>query len=415
MFLMRQDNKRQDNLIYITVSGLLGLIIGLIYLTFEWLVNRGTNWLWNDVLDTNTYRWRVMPLALVMSILLTIVIKVFNQKRVLKPPANLLDEIEDIKKTTIVKIITILVIGLLSLLAGASLGPEAALVAASIGLATWLSQILNVLKKPISFVFIISSLGALLAAFFHSVLPIFIPILILKKKNQLNALNLSVTIVSGLASWFTINIIKNEAYLEIPVSGSFSFTNLALASMLGLLSVLLAIALKWAIHFAFPIVKKINKELPWIISAIFFGLVLGILYYIGGQTVQFSGSEGINLLAQNPAQYGVIALVGLIIVKIFATSWSTVTGYRGGLVFPSIYSGVVLSLIVSTVFNLSGQTEAGTVIGAITGMLMAMTNPIIGIILALSMFPISQISLVVGAVIGGFIGLKLTAKLVPKE
>jgi len=34
----------------------IGVVNGLVFLGFEWLVNHGTDWLWNDVVDTDEVR-----------------------------------------------------------------------------------------------------------------------------------------------------------------------------------------------------------------------------------------------------------------------------------------------------------------------------------------------------------------------
>ena len=395
------------------IAAVTGALVGLLYLGFEWVVNNGSNWIWNDVFQTDEYRWRVIPLAIALSIIFGAALKLLKKRRVIKPDGGLLDELDDIKKTHISDIVVILIIGSLSLIAGASLGPEASLVAASMGLAAFFSGKINALKQPFAFELSIASLGALLAAFFNSLLPVVIPLLILKKKNMLNPLSFLVTVIAGVVGWYIIRVIKNEAYIEIPVTGTFSFYNLAIAAGLGLFSILLSVVIKAAIKLMHPVAEKIDKKVYWLFGAIIFGLVLGILYYAGGQTIQFSGSEGLKLLSENPAQYSIAALLGLIIFKLLATSWSTTTGYRGGLVFPSIYMGAVLSLIISSIFNLTGNTEAGTIIGSITGVLMGMTNPIIGVVLAFALFPLSQFSIVIGAVIGALIGFKIVTKLTP--
>ena len=415
-FLMdKATSSSNKNIVYILVSLVMGIIVGFLYLGFEWLVNNGSNWLWNDLVQSNIYRWRVMPLALLMSIALTGTILFFGKKRVLKPSLSLLDELNEVNKTSIGDIAIILFIGALSLIAGASLGPEASLVAASMGTAAWLSGKLGAIKKPVAFVLSISSIGALLAAFFNSLLPVIIPLLLLKQKGKLNATNALIVIFSGVAAWSVVHIIKNEAYIEIPLSSSTNINNFAIAALLGFLSIVITLSIKWAIQRMFPLVEKLHTKLPWLMSASIFGLVLGLLYFIGGQSVQFSGSEGLKLLSENIAQYSAIALLGLIIVKLLSTSWSITTGYRGGLVFPSIYMGVALSLAFSALLSLSIGNEAGAVIGSVTGVLMGMINPIVGVILALALFPFSLALMVVGGAIGSLIALKLSAKLVPPE
>ncbi len=411
--MVKTVTKPTDIIRLIASSLFIGIVVGFLYLCFEWVVNNGSNWLWNDLVNSDIHRWRVIPLALIMSIIFSLVLRIFGQKRVLKPASSLLEELNDIKKTSITKIVVVLVIGGLSLIAGASLGPEASLVAASIGVAAWISGKQNVLKQPIALVFSLASIGALLAAFFNSLLPIAIPLLILKQKGKLTTFNACIVIISGIAAWAVVRVIKNEAYIEIPVSGAFNLKNHALAVIFGFLGGALTFVIKRAIQYFFQPIEKINIRFNWIFCSTLFGLVLGLLYFIGGQTVQFSGSEGLKLLRENPTKYGVMALLGLVAVKLLATAWSTTTGYRGGLVFPSIYMGVTLSLAFSSMLGLTGATEAGTIIGAVTGVLMGMINPVVGIVLTLALFPFSLILVVLGGVVGSFVSVKLFAKLSP--
>ena len=406
-------SKSKLNIKYVLASIFIGAVVGFLYLVFEWVVNNGTNWLWNDLVESDTFRWRVIPLAIIMSIILSAVVLFFKKNRLQKTSTNLLDELNDIKPTKISDILVILVIGALSLIAGASLGPEASLVAASLGVTAWLSGKMKILKEPTAFVFGIASIGALLAAFFNSLLPVVIPILILKQKGKLDLNGLLISVFAGVSAWGIVRVIKDEAYIQLPVSGTFSITNTALAFLLGFVSILLALIIKWLIHLLHkPVSQTINK-IHWLISAGLIGLLLGVLYFIGGQTVQFSGSEGLVLLEENILTYSALALLGLVVVKIFATVWSTITGYRGGLVFPSIFMGMSLSLAFSTIFGLSGSNEAGVVIGSVTGILMAMVNPIVGVVLAFALFPLNLISVVIGGAIGSFVAIKIFAKFNP--
>ena len=201
----------------------------------------------------------------------------------------------------------------------------------------------------------------------------------------------------------------------IPVHESFSLSNIALALLLGFLAAVVAVGIHWLVRlFAIP-AKALDSKYHWTITALLFGLVLGVLYLVGGQSVQFSGSEGLKLLTANIKTFSALALLGLVIVKMLATSWSLATGYRGGLVFPSIYTGVALSLATSAAFHLTGVNEAGTTIGASSGILVSMTNPLLGIVLSFSLFPLSLLPVVTAGAIGAYVGHRTFARLMPAQ
>ena len=394
----------------------MGATVAAFYLVFEWVVNTGTNWIWNTWLQSDIHRWRVVPIAIAMSIIFSLTVRLLHQKRIRDPEPDLLGEgLKDIKPTTLRSITDIFIIGAISLWAGASLGPEASLVALSMGLAAWLAGTLKALKTPLAQVLTISSVGALLCSFFYSLIPLLIPLLLLRKNRQVSAISILVAILSSVTAWAVVGVFKGGAYMPVPVSGFLHITNFLLAVLLGFLATLAAVIMKWLIQVFFRPIKAIAAKYHWAISAAIIGAILGGLYLLGGQTVQFSGSEGLKLLAQNVTAYSGLALLGFVAVKLLATPWSLTGGYRGGLVFPSVYTGVALSLAISNGFHLSKLAEAGTTIGATTGILISMTNPLLGIVLSLSLFPLDLLPVVAGGVAGALVGHKLSSRLLPPQ
>ena len=45
-----------------------GVVNGLVFVGFEWLVGHGDDWLWNDAGNSDALRWRVIPLAIGFSV-----------------------------------------------------------------------------------------------------------------------------------------------------------------------------------------------------------------------------------------------------------------------------------------------------------------------------------------------------------
>jgi H+/Cl- antiporter ClcA len=140
-----------------------------------------------------------------------------------------------------------------------------------------------------------------------------------------------------------------------------------------------------------------------------FGAVLGVLYLVGGQTVQFSGSEGSKLLLQRSDHYATLAVVGIVFVKLLATSWSLTAGYRGGLVFPSVFAGVGVALVIADIW--SGAAGPGLAIGAVAGVLTAMTSVVLGPIMLLSLLPLSLLGVGLAGAAGAVAGDKLFIRL----
>src|SRR5262245_10875982 len=114
---------RKQQAAFIGVALALGVVEALVFYGFEWAVNHGTTGLWADFVGSDEHRWRVVPLALVLSILFSILLRLLRQPRVVHPQTDLLGELGEAKPGPLIGVAVVLIIGLASLLAGASLGP----------------------------------------------------------------------------------------------------------------------------------------------------------------------------------------------------------------------------------------------------------------------------------------------------
>ncbi len=381
----------------------LGTVNGLVFLGFEWVVDHGTDWLWNDVVDSDAQRWRVVPLAIVLSVALSLVLRLVREPRWTPPHVDPLHAAEDDAPAPTVRALgVILLVGAASLLAGASLGPEASLVATATGLGAWTVQ--RAALGPTGRVLILASAGALLAAFFGSVVPLAIPlVLLVQRTGRLPIAAVVPIVVAGLASLGTLRLIQGdiEGFGQIP-SLPIHARDYAAAALLGLLAVPLGALLRWAIVRLGGLTERIEARSPWWAAAIAFGAVLGLLYLAGGESVQFSGSQGTAILLDSSQDKTALALVGIVVVKLVVTAWSAASGYRGGLVFPSVFTGVAVSLAVASAdASLSGP---GVLIGGVAGLVVEMTNPALGVVMLLALLPAKLLGLGVVAAAAATVG-----------
>jgi H+/Cl- antiporter ClcA len=394
--------------IVVLISILIGISIGLAYFVFEFIVNEGSDWLWNSVLGSDIQRWRVIPIAIVLGLIYSLIIKIFKQDQIISSePLSITDEIAQIKPTAVKDLVAIFVIGSFSLLAGASLGPEASLVALSIGIVAYVTGLIKNKNKGLTSVLALSAITALLSSFFLSLVPLVIPYLFLFKQKKLTIFTFLISTSAAVSAWFTVHLVKGEPFFVIPTAEEFNYKSILLAILFGFVAIVVTTILKLLISKLAPLGVKLDNKLPWYISAALFALVIGLLYWIGGETVQFSGNDGVQLLYETRASYTSIMFLGLMVVKILLTSWSTVTGYRGGQVFPTVYTAIAMSLGIGTFFALPFILESGVTIGAVTGVFIGMLNPLIGAVLAISLFPIGIIPVTIAAIIGGTVGSKV--------
>lgn len=415
---------------------IIGALNPPVFKGFEFVVNEGAQWLWNDVFHTDTHRWIAIILSIVGSIVLSAAFRLFGQIRVTHQASDVGEYGSEQAKTPSVRDIgVILLLGTGSLLFGASLGPEASLMAfaASLGLlvaARFQLSRQELLKS--------ASIGALLVAFTGSIVPVLFPLLLLLQKakptfkkipfkdpKQLVILIgknrrmlmggfvdvvLPILLACGVA--FIVLWLMDPSiagYGSVPITQPIQPLDFVLALVAGVIALFVGTLLKLAIKYFGKFAGWADQKWPWPVSAGIFGSVIGILYFFGGESVQFSGSIGSKLLLEQAGTVGVLALIGLLVVKLLVTAWSLATGYRGGLVFPSIYMGITVALVL---YHFSGLSDPGVLIGAVAGVFGALTGPVVAFIFIASILPPhgSVWLVAICGIVGALLGQKLLAK-----
>jgi H+/Cl- antiporter ClcA len=396
----------------------IGVADGLVFMGFEWVVKHGTDWLWNDVVDSDDVRWRVVPLALALSVALSALMRGLGQPRWTAPHMDPLGPAEGSggepsPAPALPALATILLVGAAGLIAGASLGPEAPLVGLATGLGAWAAARVDL--GPVGRVLVLASAGALLVAFFGSLTPIAIPLVIVyQRTRRLQLAAVMAIALAGLAAWGTVWVVhgNHHGYGSIP-SAAIHARDYATAVVLGVIAVAIGALLRWFLKRLAVVTKRADDRTPWWVAAAIFGLVLGALYLIGGQTVQFSGSEGSVMLLSGDVHYGAWALAGIAVVKLAATAWSLTAGYRGGLVFPSVFAGVAVSLLVAAA--LPDVAGPGVLLGSVAGLFVEMTSPMLGVVMLLALLPAKLLPLGTAGAAGAIAGRLAVTRLAPAD
>lgn len=397
---------------------LAGVLIGaanaLGLLGFEWVVDQLQELIWNDWAGSDSTRWLVVPLAIAGSIALSLTVRLTRQTRMVPPHTDVLAEVDTVRPGTLKMIAVLLLTGVVSLVGGASLGPEGALLPASIAFGAWVAGFRRV-EGPVTELLVLSSIGALLVAFFGSVLPAPIPLLIMRRQGKkLTRRAVIPPLLAGVTAWGIVSLIRGSAQGHdiVPIDSGGDLSAVLPALVLGILAVVVGVLVRLVIRAAGTWTDRMDRLWHWIAAAAVFGAVIGVLYWIGGESVQFSGEQGTQMLYDDRAQYGVAALLGLLAVKLLATSWSLASGYRGGPAFPSVYMGVALSLAVTTA--IPDVSESGVMVGAIAGILAEMTTPGVAIIMILSLMPTNLIPIGIVGAIGAVGGRRALERVMPR-
>lgn len=399
------------------VSLVVGAFDGLVFLGFEWVVNHGSNWIWNDLVDSDDVRWRVVPLAIVLSVAFSVLLRLVREPRWHPPHLDPLGAAQGAggdaaPPPALSALGVVLLVGAGSLLAGASLGPEAPLVAFSAGLGTWVAA--RATTGPAGRVLVLASVGALLVAFFGSLVAMAIPLLILYQRTRRLPVAAIVAVgAAGGAAWGILWAVQGDdhGFGRIP-EATVNLRDYVAAFVLGIVAVGIGLLLRRFVVELSGVTEWLHRRLAWWLAAGAFGAVLGVLYLIGGESVQFSGSEGTGILIGRADEYSAWALAGIALVKLLATSWSLSSGYRGGLVFPSVFTAVAVSLCVAAAApDVAGP---GIMLGAVVGLLVEMTAPALGIVVLFALLPLELVPLGLVAALGAIAGRALAGRVSPK-
>ncbi len=310
----------------------------------------------------------------------------------------------------------VILAALAGLALGAVIGPEAPLIAIGGGLATSFvraakrdlpEQSLRVVAASGSFAAISTLLGSPLSGAF-----------LLMEASGLGGPMLGVVLVPGLLasgigalifigfdSWtgngtFSLSI-PGLTHIAHPTGAEFGW-----AIVIGVAAVFLGGLVRWLALFLKPLVeKRVAVLLP--AAGLLVGGLAALFAEITGKTsslVLFSGQSSLPSLVTNSATYSVGALLLLLACKGLAYSVS-LSGFRGGPIFPSMFIGAAGGIALS---HLPGLPEVPGVAMGISALMTVMLGlPLTAVLvttLVLGSAGINVMPLVIVAVVVSYVG-----------
>lgn len=346
---------------------LVSIGVALTYFYFELAVRVSTVYVWDTLFDSSNMRWLVIPLCFVLTLVY------FAAQHFLDHRAETHESegLGDMPSPTVANYLKVLAIGFLSLLAGASLGPEAILVPACMILGAFAGK--QLFKEETAAPKLLSLIGfvALFAAFFSSFVAGMLGLLLVMKKMGGKLTN-DIIVLSALASAVVVavlNLLESESYLSLPPqANSAGWMNTLALIGLAVVGYNLPFIIKY-LHDGFAKVAKATTARHWLLRAFVASLGLAAIYLLGGPLVQFTGNESVVPMFDQAASLGILGLAWLAITKLLAISWSKAFGYRGGLIFPSVFVASTLVALAQTV--VPGVHIAFGIIAVMIGMLAA--------------------------------------------
>ncbi|MFD0341712.1 ion channel protein [Streptomyces sp. NPDC127117] len=265
----------------------------------------------------------------------------------------------------------LLLVTVLTLAGGVSLGPENPITAANIALACWLGRRF-LPGTPAALWLSLAAAGTIGALFGTPVAAALILSEILASRAEPGALwdRLFGPLAAGTAGALTMTLLAHPSFdLSLPPytrpdrGDLLSSVVIALAgAVLGLLAV-----------YAFPHAHRFFRALKHPVLALTAGgLLLGLLGALGGHLTLFKGLDEVKELAADPSGRTAGQFAVMAVVKTAALVIAASCGFRGGRIFPAVFVGVALGLCAHAL--VTSVPVALAVACGVLGVLLAITR-----------------------------------------
>ncbi len=362
----------------------LGLISALVTFAFMALVGVGTGAIWEQAagalgMDTRLFTLLICALG---GLLVGLLVKLFGDHNAIF--AELMQEFGKTGRFDYRHAPGIVITAFVSLIAGGSLGPEAPLADACGGIGTLMADKLK-LDEQETRTLGYSGVSGMLAAFITE--PVGGAILGLESAQGGT---------SGKQTYFWVlfpSLLASAVATVVFVllSGAFFETlyqfpdyaprlvDLLYAAPLGLIGGIVGLLFMLSLQRLRLLMAPMKAHV--VLRGLLGGLAMGLIGALLPLTL-FSGEAETAELINNAAQIGVVMLVVLGLVKLFATSLLLVTGWKGGYIFPIMFASAALGLAASLLFP--GIPVAVAVAATMAGALVAaLRAPLFAVLFAL--------------------------------
>jgi H+/Cl- antiporter ClcA len=322
---------------------LVALIVGLF--TVVWLVaySELNSLIWeNDFVAAN--RWAIPAGAIFFSLLVGLVGKYLHAPNVIEG-GNAVEALAAGDTSGYKTFWGALLSSFLSLLSGASVGPEGPIGFLAVDISEWLALRLKLAKEA----FLPASLAGLSSAYNGIVgSPVFAALYASEASGGKGGLVLLVADLAAGAVGFLLFTLLNvppfAGFLAVPPIGSIETNWVLWAIALGALGAVLAAYVAIAFHAAGKLMGVFEDRI--ILRALVAGAIIGGVCYFFPE-LMFSGETSIHTIIASAASYGVPMLLLFAVLKPPLLALSFKGGYLGGPIFPSLFTAVMIGLVVN--------------------------------------------------------------------
>jgi len=396
----------------LALVSVVGVICALIFFTFMVLVSQATALIWEQAAATLGIDQRLFTVLVCTlgGLLVGLLVKLFGDHNGIF--AELMLEFGRTGRFDYRNAPGIVITGFVSLVAGASLGPEAPLADACGGMGTLIADRLKLDEqetRSMGYSGVSGMIAALVTSPFGGA--------ILGLESAQGGTSGKQTYFWVLFPSLLASAVATVAFVML--SGQFFATlyqfpdyspllrDLLYAAPLGLVGAVVGLLFMLSLQRLRQLLQPMKAHV--VLRGLLGGLAMGIIGALLPLTL-FSGEEQTLELINNAAAIGVLMLLVLAVAKLFATSLLLATGWKGGYIFPIMFGSVALGLAINLLFPAIpvavavAATMAGALVAALRSPLFAVLFPLV--LVQKETAAVIAVAVVVGALLTALVALR---------
>jgi H+/Cl- antiporter ClcA len=237
-----------------------------------------------------------------------------------------------------------------SLIGGASLGPEKALGSMGGGAGTWSSRRRGLETEDRQVNTLTGFAGAYGGLFSSTVIVVMMVLEVARPGGQRLTKALVGAIVASSVSFGIYFAIAGSFFLDVYEVPSYKYEDWHLLAgvPLGLLAAVIVTLLVIVMKLAAGLFGRL--KLPSVAKTTIGGVIFGLVGVMLPLTM-FTGSDQLTVVVDDAGTLGVGLLIALVLAKILAFAVSQASGFVGGPIFPALFLGGTAGVVVNQVFT----------------------------------------------------------------
>jgi H+/Cl- antiporter ClcA len=324
----------------------LGVFGALVALAFLGVIGVGNNWYTDSDSGWFGGRWWWVAITAAAGVGVGLL------RHVLRLPEQIPGLIADLKEEQVNPRLVpgIVAASAVSLIGGASLGPEKALGSMGGGAGTWSSRRRGLEAEDSHVNTLAGFAGAYGGLFSSTVIVVMMILEVARPGGQRLTKALVGAIVASSVSFGIYFVVAGAVFLDVYDVPSYRYEDWHLLAgvALGLLAAVIVTLLVIVMKLAAGLFGRLN--LPSVAKTTIGGVIFGLVGVMLPLTM-FTGSDQLTVVIDDAGTLGVGLLVALVLGKILTFAVSQASGFVGGPIFPALFIGGTAGVVVNQVFT----------------------------------------------------------------